>query len=244
MVTSSDGSVVVANSTEGILIVRSEITCEPVAPSPPNTTSGPSSTCSATATTTRLPQAFDLHTAWDASADASVIVGVGDEWLLLGRPARFPACRRRVASRDTCSTMDLTAATSVSDDGKVLVGYGTNATGHPEAWRADLSAVVQPPVGSSEQLRPLPQIGLDQVSIRTGKRLSSPRTTWSCPASMCRIRRESICLRFGDAHGRLAIVAGNRGKCRRRFRCAAEATVFAIWLAWRWTVNGTIRFGQ
>jgi hypothetical protein len=59
----------------------------------------------------------------------------------------------------------LTAATGVSADGTVLVGYGTNSVGDAEAWRADLSPVVQPPVGSGEQLRPLGSVLLDRVSI-------------------------------------------------------------------------------
>jgi ELWxxDGT repeat protein len=174
--TSTDGSIVIGNlrnqdhEPAGIFIARPNVECPPVDPSEP-TTSGDGSWCSGTTATIVLPNEGRNYVAWDASADGSVIVGSsGDGAFIWDARQGFRLVADVLSGQGhVLDDWTLTAATSVSDDGSVLVGYGTNAEGNSEAWRADLSPVVQPPVGSSEQLRPLPQIGLDQVSISFSK---------------------------------------------------------------------------
>ena len=198
VVTSADGSIVVTNTPYDIRIVRPEIECEPVAPSAPTTTSGTPADCTVSTSTTALPEG-PFHTWWDASADASVIVGAGNEGAFVWDAQHG---FRLVADvlREQGYVLDrwtLTAATGVSADGTVLVGYGTNPAGHPEAWRADLSPVVLPSVGSGEQLRPMGQVGIrsgfDFVQ-RGGGPVAADDLVVASGGNVAGLRRQSVCL--------------------------------------------------
>lgn len=94
----------------------------------------------------------DFNASSDASADGSVIVGlpsifIGGEAFIWDesdglRPLKV------VLENDfglDLSGWDLIAATGISDDGNIIVGYGTNPDGFTEGWVANTSVVPIPP---------------------------------------------------------------------------------------------------
>jgi len=94
-----------------------------------------------------LPGGADNSRAWAVSYDGSVIVGTVDVPGLSGDRAFIwdPGNGMRLLANVLTDVhgidldgWTLTAATSISDDGKTIVGYGTNPYGNLEAWMANL----------------------------------------------------------------------------------------------------------
>ncbi|MEL7167811.1 MAG: T9SS type A sorting domain-containing protein [Bacteroidota bacterium] len=97
----------------------------------------------------------------DVSADGSVVVGVG---ILANRQAPFiwtaaegMRALKTVLEDDyglDLSGWELRAATAVSADGSVIVGYGTNPSGDREAWRAEVPRSIAVTYPNSDVLVP------------------------------------------------------------------------------------------
>lgn len=96
-----------------------------------------------------------LSFAFDVSADGSVVVGYS-------RSARGDEAFRWLEGSGMQSVADLLAnegidvgrwvqfrATGVSDDGRVIVGYGTNSKGQTKAWRAVIETGINSPNAGS-----------------------------------------------------------------------------------------------
>jgi probable HAF family extracellular repeat protein len=79
----------------------------------------------------------------DISGDGSIVVGLGQQGAFLWEPT---AGSREVASLVSISGfLSLDGANAISDDGRVLVGYGTNTLNFTEGWVADFGAAACSP---------------------------------------------------------------------------------------------------
>jgi len=94
----------------------------------------------------------DFNAAADASADGSIIVGLPGNFT--GGEASIwdesSGLRSVQAVLESDFNLDLTgwvliAATAISDDGNIIVGFGTNPDGLTEGWVVNLAAVPIPP---------------------------------------------------------------------------------------------------
>jgi len=98
-----------------------------------------------------LPGSFFSSRASDVSADGSIIVGggrseIGDEAFIWDEANGM----QNLAQVLVDSGIDLTgwtlrAATGISDDGSMIVGFGINPDGNTEGWIADTATVPVPP---------------------------------------------------------------------------------------------------